>query len=68
MTLASGPARGHARGMTDNPYRVTLQQLEQERVLRTDQVVLRGDGMGPPPAGLPGLHADDGPAADGDGD
>ena len=68
MTLASGPARGHARGMTDNPYRVTLQQLEQERVLPTHQVVLRGDGMGPPTARLPGLPADDGTAADGDGD
>jgi hypothetical protein len=54
--------------MTDSPYRVPLEQLEQERVLRTDQVVLRADGMGPPPAGLSGLHADDGPAADGDGD
>lgn len=50
-----------------SPYRVPLEQLEQERVLRTDQVVLRGDGMGPPPAGLSGLHADDGPA-DGDSD
>ena len=52
-----------------SPYRVPLEQLEQERVLRTDQVVLRGDGMGPPPAGLSGLHADGGAtAADGDGD
>jgi hypothetical protein len=50
-----------------NPYRVPLEQLEQERVLRTDHVVLRGDGMGPPPAGLSGLDAGDGPA-DGDGD
>lgn len=54
--------------MTDNPYRVPLEQLEQERVLRADQVVLRGDGAGPPPAALSGLHADDGPATDGDGD
>lgn len=53
--------------MTDSPYRVPLEQLEQERVLRTDQVVLHGDGGGPPPAGLSGLHAGDGPA-DGDGD
>ena len=68
MTLASGHGDGHARDMTDNPYRVPLEQLEQEHVLRTDQVVLRGDGMGPPPAGLSGLHADDGPAADGDGE
>jgi hypothetical protein len=51
--------------MTDSPYRVPLEQLEQERVLRTDQVVLRGDGMAPPPpAGLVGLPAGD----DGDGD
>ncbi len=54
--------------MTDNPYRVPLEQLEQERVLRTDQVVLRGDGMGPPPVELSGLHAGDSPAGDGDGD
>lgn len=50
----------------DNPYRVPLEQLDQERVLRTDQVVLRGDGGGPPPAGLSGLHADGGPDGDGD--
>ena len=67
MTLAAGLRRPQAAGMTDSPYRVPLEQLEQERVLRTDQVVLRGDGTGPP-AGLSGLHADDGPAADGDGD
>ena len=60
--------RGHAPGMTDSPYRVPLEQLDQERVLRTDQVVLHGDGMGPPPAGLSGLTPDDGPAGDGDGD
>ena len=54
--------------MTDNPYRVPLEQLDQERVLRTDQVVLRGDGMGPPPAGLSGLPADDGATTDGDGE
>lgn len=54
--------------MTDSPYRVPLEQLDQERVALTDQVVLRGDGTGPPPAGLSGLHADDGHAADGDGD
>jgi hypothetical protein len=57
-----------APGRNDNPYRVPLEQLEQEQALRTDQVVLRGDGMGPPPAGLPGLHAGDGPGADGDGE
>ena len=57
-----------ASGSDDSPYRIPLEQLDQERVLRTDQVVLRGDGMGPPPAGLPGLVADDGPAGDGDGD
>jgi hypothetical protein len=51
-----------APGSDGSPYRVRLEQLEQERVLRTDQVALRGDGMGPPPAGLSGLHAD------GDGD
>ncbi len=50
-----------------SPYRVPLEQLEQERVLRADQVVLRGDGAGPPPAGLCGPHPGDGPA-DGDGD
>ncbi len=44
--------------MTDNPYRVPL---EQAQVLRADQVVLRGDGVAPPPAGLCGLHADGGP-------
>ena len=54
--------------MTDSPYRVPLEQLEQERALRTDQMVLRGDGMGPPSAGLSGLQADDGPAGAGDGD
>ena len=55
--------------MTDSPYRVPLEQLEQERVLRTDQVVLlRGDGTGPPPAGLHDLHAGGGTAVDGDGD
>ncbi len=54
--------------MTDNPYRVPLEQLEQERVLRQDQVVLRGDGTGPPPAGLSGLSAGDGPPGDGGGD
>ena len=54
--------------MTDSPYRVPLEQLDQERIARADQVVLHGDGMGPPPAGLSGLSADDGPAADGDGD
>jgi hypothetical protein len=50
-----------------SPYRVPIEQLEQERVLRTDQVVLRGDGAGPPPAGLSGLSGGGGPA-DGDGD
>jgi hypothetical protein len=54
--------------MTDSPYRVPLEQLEQERVLRTDQVVLVGDGAGPPPAGLSGLPAGDGGPGDGDGD
>ena len=68
MTLASGHGDGHARDMTDNPYRVSLEQLEQERILQTDQVVLRGDGMGPPPVHLSGLHADDGPAGDADGE
>ena len=41
--------------MTDSPYRVPLEQLDQERVARADQVVLHGDGTGPPPAGLSGL-------------
>ena len=59
---------GHAPGMSDSPYRVPLEQLEQERVLRTDQVTLHGDGMGPPPAGLSGLPAGDGGPVDGDGD
>jgi hypothetical protein len=54
--------------MTDSPYRVPLEQLEQERVLRTDQAVLHGDGAGPPPAELSGLTAGGGPAVDGDGD
>ena len=66
--MPAGTAGGHALGMTDSPYRVPLEQLDQERIARTDQVVLRGDGMGPPPAGLSGLHADDGPAGDGDGE
>lgn len=56
-----------APGSDASPYRVPLEQLEQEQIGRTDQVVLRGDGMGPPPAGLSGLHAD-GPGADGDGE
>ena len=44
-----------------SPYRVPIEQLEQERVARTDQVVLTGDGTGPPPV------AWSGPAGDGDG-
>ena len=54
--------------MTDSPYRVPLEQLEQERVLRTDQVaLLRGDGGGPSPVGLADLHPGGG-GPDGDGD
>jgi hypothetical protein len=54
--------------MAENPYRVPLEQLEQERVLRTDQVTLvRADGGGPPPAGLSDVHAGGG-GPDGDGD
>ena len=49
-----------------SPYRVPLAQLEQARIARTDQVVLRGDGMGPPPVSTVGPVGDDG--ADGDGD
>jgi hypothetical protein len=56
------------KGMGDSPYRVPLEQLEQERVLRTDQVVLVGDGGGPPPAGLWELAAGGGGPGDGDGD
>ena len=52
----------------DNPYRVPLEQLEQERIARTDQVVLRGDGMGPPPVVAGHLHADGAAHDDGDGD
>ena len=54
---------------SDNPYRVPLEQLEQERIAGTDQVVLRGDGMGPPPVvDLGHLHADGHPHGDGDGE
>ena len=49
-----------------SPYRVPIEQLEQERISRTDQVVLTGDGMGPPPAACLGPVGDDG--ADGDGE
>ena len=49
-----------------SPYRVPLEQLEQERVLRRDQVVLVGDGAGPPPVDLVGPAG--GGGADGDGD
>ena len=50
-----------------SPYRVPVEQLEQERVARTDQVVLVGDGAGPPPVLSIGPGGgDDG--ADGDGD
>ena len=52
----------------DSPYRVPLSQLEQARVLRTDQVALVGDGGGPPPAGLSGLPVGGGGPVDGDGD
>jgi hypothetical protein len=51
-----------------SPYRVPLDQLEQERVLRSDQVVLRGDGMGPPPVTSVGIGDDGAVHADGDGD
>ena len=51
-----------------SPYRVPLEQLEQERVLRTDQVsLLRGDGGGPPPAGLSDVPPGGG-GPDGDGE
>jgi hypothetical protein len=49
-----------------SPYRVPLEQLEQERVARTDQVVLTGDGTGPPLGGPLGTVGGD--AVDGDGD
>jgi hypothetical protein len=49
-----------------SPYRVPLEQLDQERIARSEQVVLTGDGMGPPPMGSLGPVGDDG--ADGDGD
>ena len=48
-----------------SPYRVPLEQLEQERIARTDQVVLTGDGTGPPVGSLGPVGAD---GADGDGD
>ncbi len=46
-----------------SPFRVPL---EQERVLRSDQVVLLGDGTVPPMVTSVGTAGDD--AADGDGD
>lgn len=55
-----------APGSDGSPYRVPLEQLEQDRVLRSDQVVLRGDGAGPPPAELSGLHSDGAPDGDGE--
>ena len=51
----------------DSPYRLPLEQLEQERIARTDQVVLHADGMGPPPVAAH-LHADGSVHDDGDGD
>jgi hypothetical protein len=49
-----------------NPYEVPLEQVERAvHVPRAEQVVLRGDGMGPPP--VPSLgHGDE--DADGDSD
>ena len=53
----------------EHPYRVPLERLEQVRVARTEQVVLHGDGMGPPPVlDLGPGHPGGGGAADTDGD
>ena len=49
-----------------SPYRVPLEQLEQERVARTDQVVLHGDGTGPPEVTSVGGGGGDAPDGDGD--
>ena len=49
-----------------SPYRVPLEQLEEERVARTDQVVLHGDGT--VPAEVTCVGGGGGDAPDGDGD
>ena len=53
--------------MTDNRYRVPLDSLDRARVARADQVVLVGDGTGPPPEWSPAL-TEGGGGADGPGD